>query len=406
MNRREFLVTSAATAATALSTRFAWADDLPKDVKITRAVSFELTLTRPKHIGKNAYRHDHGVTGYDRVVRFYTNAGVDGFATSWAGANDCAALLGKSPFDLFHPEQHKIVAPSQGRYTSPLWDLVGKLLDKPVYELLGGSVRDRVPAYDGAIYFTDLRPPYRSSWKEEFKREFDQSVAMGHRAFKIKIGRGSMWMLKKEGYERDVEVVQFIRDHVGPDITLMVDANDGYDLQTARKFILDTANCNLAFLEEIVRDDTVETFRELKEHLRSINSDTKIADGENKRKPEQMSEWVEHQVVDILQGDMNLYGYEDILAEAAMAKPHGAQIAPHNWGSLFGYYLQLHAGKAIENFYMAEQDPMTCPAVITDGFKLSDGRSTVSDAPGVGLKLDENALADLDICNVHFDLRA
>lgn len=401
LNRREFM---AGVAGATILPSLTWAaDDAPRDIKITRVVSFELELTRPKHIGKNAYRHDHGTKSYDRVVRFYTNAGLDGFGTSWAGANECAALLGKNPLMLFDPRQREIDAPTLGRYTTPLWDLVGKILNKPVYALLGGPVRERVPAYDGSIYFTDLRPPFLKNWRDEFRRELDASMKTGHRAFKIKVGRGKLWMLREAGMARDIEVVKLIREHVGPDIALMTDANDGYSIEEARQFVEATADCKLTFVEEMFQDESAENYRAFKDYIKSLGLETLVADGENIRRPEQMKEWIQAEAVDILQGDMNLYGFEDILKEAAMGRPHDIRIAPHNWGSLLGYYLQLQAGKAIPNFYMAEEDPLSTPAVNTGGYYLKDGASTVPDSPGIGLQLSEQALGE-HAC-VHFDLK-
>jgi L-alanine-DL-glutamate epimerase-like enolase superfamily enzyme len=400
IQRREFL---AGLAGTALLPAMTWAKQAPKDIKITRVVSFELELTRPKHIGKNAYRHDHGLHDVDRVVRIYTNAGIDGFGTCWSGANECAALLGKNPFDFFHADKRKVISPLE-RYTTPIWDLAGKILKKPVYELLGGAVREKVPAYDGSIYFTDLRPQFRNSWRDEFKRELDQSMAAGHRAFKIKIGRGNIWMRREKGYARDVEVCQHIRQHVGPDIMLAADANDGHTIQSARQFMADTADLKFAFVEEMFPQESAANYLAFKKYIRQLGLDTLIADGENKHGPKGMKEWVNAEAVDILQADMNLLGFEDILAEAAMAQPHGIQIAPHNWGSLFGYYLQLQVGKAVPNFYRAEEDPLSTPAVDTSAYKLSNGEATVPDMPGLGLKLIDEALPKA-AC-VHFDLKA
>lgn len=398
MNRRTFL---ASAAGALFASRMSWAKDAPRDITITRVVSYELELTRPKHIGKNAYRHDHGPKAYDRVVHFYTNAGIDGFGTCWSGANECAAFLGKSPFDFFDAASKKVSGPLV-RYTTPIWDLVGKILKKPVYELLGGSAGD-VPVYDGSIYFTDLRPPYLNNWRDEFKREIDLSHSLGHRAFKIKVGRGKLWMVMKDGDTRDVEVVRLLRKHIGPDELLMADANDGYDLERAKRFLAETAECDLAVIEEAFPESN-EQYLSLKAFMKDKGIKGLIADGENIRRPAEMQSWVEAKAVDILQGDMNLYGFEDILAEAAMAATSGAMIAPHNWGSLFGYYLQLQIGRAVPNFFRAEQDPVTCPAVITDGYKIANGRSTVPCAPGLGITINDKALAD--VACVHFDLKA
>lgn len=422
MRRREFLATSAAVAGAAAS-RFSWAAEAPRDIKITRVVSFELDLVRPKHIGKNSYRHDHGPKSVDRVVRFYTNAGIDGFGTSWSGANECAALLGKSPLDFFDRDARRVTGPL-ARYTTPVWDLVGKILNKPVWQLLQDpknprtpeprasasgqpvtpeTLPDTVPVYDGSIYFTDLRPEHLSDWRDEFKRELDYSMARGHRAFKIKIGRGRLWMLAEDGFQRDLEVVRLIRKHLGPDVLLGVDANDGYDLERTKRFVEQTADLNFAFVEEMFQED-VPKYLELKAFMRDRGIKALIADGENKRLPAEMKSWVDAKAVDILQGDMNLFGFEDILSEAAMAQPSGATVAPHNWGSLFGFYLQVQAGRAIPNFYRAEEDPLTSKAITTEGYRIRDGRISLPDAPGLGMNIVDAALPE--VACVHFDLKA
>ncbi len=410
MNRRDFLAAASAAAGAVGLARAAepgttpeWMKRVPADAKITRVTSFELEMTRPKHVGKNSYRHDHGPKAFERIVRFYTNTGVDGFGPCWSGANECAAFLGKSPLEFLDAGARAIRSPL-GRYTTPVWDLLGKLAGKPVYELLGGSAGD-VGVYDGSIYMIDLRPQFHAGgWESEFKRELDAGLAAGHRGFKVKIGRGKLWMLAEEGYRRDLEVLRMIRKHVGPEVLIGADANDGYNFERTRRFVQDTAELKLAFIEEMFQED-VEKYRRLKEEMNAAGVTSLVADGENKRLPQEMRTWVEApRAVDILQGDMNLFGFEDIISEAALAAPSGGLVAPHNWGSLLGYYLQLQVGRVVPNFYRAEQDPMSSPALVAEGYTIRNGRSSVPTAPGLGLRLVDAALADT-AC-VHFDLRA
>ena len=89
---------------------------------------------------------------------------------------------------------------------------------------------------------------------------------------------------------------------------------------------------------------------------------------------------------------MNHFGLDGILTEAAMAKPHGGQIAPHNWGSLVGFYMELHIGRAVSNFYRAEHDPLANDVIVADGYQIKDGVASVSVSPGFGLSIDEAAL--------------
>lgn len=220
---------------------------------------------------------------------------------------------------------------------------------------------------------------------------------------KIKVGRGRLWMRADEGLRRDVEVVRLFRRLIGNEVFLAADANDGYDPEQTRRFLAETADCRLGMIEEPF-PESVDEYVRLKEFLREQKLEMRIGDGENVRRPAEMKAWVDAKAVDVLQGDMNLFGFEDILAEASMAALGGASVAPHNWGSLLGYYLQLHVGRAIPNFFMAEQDPLSCKAVLAEGYEIKDGRSSVPAVPGLGLRLDEAALSD--VACVHFDLKA
>jgi L-alanine-DL-glutamate epimerase-like enolase superfamily enzyme len=107
--------------------------------------------------------------------------------------------------------------------------------------------------------------------------------------------------------------------------------------------------------------------------------------------------------IDIYQADMNRFGFEGILTEAAWAKEAGLQVAPHNWGSLIGYYMQLHVGRAVTNLYRAEHDPLATDVLVAEGYERKDGSSSVPAVPGFGLLIDEKKFADE--VKVRFDLK-
>jgi D-galactarolactone cycloisomerase len=284
----------------------------------------------------------------------------------------------------------------------PLWDLTGKLLGKPVYELLGGKGPQRVAVYDGSIYFADLLPQYAARWRDRFKEEIDLGLKRGHRAFKVKIGRGWKWMERAAGDERDVEVMELIRRHAGDEVILGVDANNGYDPAGTRRFLDRAGRFNLAFLEEMF-PETVEDCLELKGFLAGRGWKTLLADGETQGDLDVFKPFIEAKAIDVLQADMNRFGFEGIMTEAAWARPRGILVAPHNWGSLVGFYMQLHVGRAIPNFYRAENDPLQTDLLIGEGYEIRDGACSVPVAPGFGLKLDEEKFRDV---KVHFDLKA
>ena len=400
MNRRRFLATAGVLATAARLPRPAWADDFPPDVRITRVVGFDVTSRRSKVAGKNARLDVHGDSATDRMVRLFTSAGHEGLGNCRADEPALAALIGKSLAECFDPAAPR--ATVLGSATMPVWDLAGKALGKPAYELLGGRGPERVRVYDGSIYFADLLPEFAVRPLDRFKEEIDMSRAVGHRAVKIKIGRGAKWMDRQAGDRRDLDVVRTIREHAGPDMLLGVDANNGYDLAGAKRFLDEAGPLDVAFAEEMF-EETVDDCLAFKAFIHEQGFKTLLADGETQSELDVFKPFIERQAIDVLQGDMNHFGFEGILQEAEWARPQGIQVAPHNWGSLIGFYMQLHVGRAIDNLYMAEHDPLTSDVIVAEGYKIADGACSVPDAPGFGLAIDEEKFKSA--ATVRFDLR-
>lgn len=372
--------------------RLGWASNLPTDVTITRVVGFDLPTRRRKIVGKNSFRGVHGDRSSDPILRIFTNADVDGLGYCRV-SRDVARQLLETPVSDFFCRAEKLIRSPLGRQTMPLWDVAGKLLDRPVFELLGNHGMERVTVYDGSIYFSDLQPEYSSNWRDRFKHEVDESIASGHRAVKIKIGRGKKWMSRAEGNRRDREIIKLVREHVGEDFLIGIDANNGYDLTGAKELITDIAEHRIAFVEELF-DESVEECLEFKRFLGSEKLETLLADGETQHQVAAFQPFVDAGALDVLQGDMNSFGIEGVLAQATLAAAKGIRIAPHNWGSLVGFYHQLQVARGISNFYLAEYDPLVSDVLVADGFLIGNGTATVPDTPGVGLTLDEQRLAD------------
>src|SRR5262249_28451324 len=146
-------------------------------------------------------------------------------------------------------------------------------------------------------------------------------------------------------------------------------------------------DAKLMFVEEMF-PEVVEQCLELKRHMAGQGLKTLLADGETQSDLDIFKPFIAAKAIDILQADMNRFGMDGIIKEASMAKPQGVHVAPHNWGSLVGYYMQLHIGRAVTNLYRAENDPLSTDVLIADGYSIKDGFATVPDAPGFGLKLD------------------
>lgn len=398
MRRREFL--KAVAAGLMCRGHLARAGARANDIKITRIVGFDLVSERSKLAGKNSRLDVHGGRATDRMVRLYTNAGIEGIGNCRADEAALSQLLGRNPFDLYDAEGRTVAGPL-GTGTMPVWDVIGKTLKKPVYQLLGGAGPLRVPVYDGSIYFSDLLPEYADKPLDRFKEEIDMGLALGHRAFKVKIGRGAKWMPPDEGYARDAAVLRTIRQHGGPEILIGVDANNGYDPGKTQRLLRELPDYNFAFLEEMFPED-IEKCLALKRFISEHGWKTLIADGETQGNLDAYKPFIEARAIDVFQGDMNRFGFEGILTEAGWCKAQGLLVAPHNWGSLVGFYMQLHVGRAITNFYRAEHDPLSNDILIAEGYRIHDGCATIPEAPGFGLKIDEKNFAAK--ARVRFDL--
>jgi len=403
MKRRDFLKLSGTVCLlTPFSSCARPVIDLDPDIKITRIVGFALYSKRNKTAGKNAVKGVHGSSCRDLMIRIYTNAGVDGIGHCRTDANAARQMVGRSLSEIYDARRNRMSG-TLGAGTMALWDVAGKIAGKPVFELLGGKGGEKVGVYDGSIYFADLLPQYMDDWRDRFRQEIDMAMALGHRAFKVKIGRGHKWMPPEEGYARDKHVLEVIREHAGPEVVVGVDSNNGYTLDKAKQLLLDMPDYEFAFMEEMF-PETVEQCLEFKDFIKSHGFKTLVADGESGREVEFYEPFVNARAVDICQADMRQFGMDGIMAIAESCRDKGILIAPHNWGSLIGYYMQLQIGRAIGNFYRAEQDPVSTDVIVADGYTIENGYATVPDMPGFGLEVDEDKFASK--VHVRFDLKA
>ena len=391
LDRRQFIHRLALAGGAAMIMPFGCKESIPDDVIVERIIQFTFKGKRPKFVGKNSRIDDHTEFGRDKGILIFTNNGLTGIGTYWGDEASMKPFLGKSLLDWYNDTEKKFNLGAGNRGTMAFWDVLAQHYKKPLWQLLGESQRETVPLYDGTIYFQDLIPEYADNYMNQFKKEFDMGMEAGHTFFKMKVGRGGKWMEKEAGYQRDIEVLAACRDYLGPDIQIGVDANNGMDLDSAKQMLSDLPEFNFAFMEEMFPEE-VALDLELKNYIKENGWETLVADFESQKEVDAFLPFMEAGCVDVMQGDMNQFGIEGIMAEAAVGKPFGARVAPHNWGSMLGYYCQLHLGKVIENWYQAEQDALSLASITPVGFNLRDGFTTVSEEPGLGLKVDVEAL--------------
>ncbi|TDG00593.1 enolase C-terminal domain-like protein [Paenibacillus piri] len=355
--------------------------------KIERIEQVVMTGERRRLAGCNARLGVHGKAVSFPMVRI-TIGGQTGFGWSRISRDAAAGLVGASVQDIFSDEQW-----IRDRFLSiqfPLLDWLGHTAGKPVYELLTGVRYDSpllIPCYDTSLYFDDLHLQSEEDAVRLLQEEAMQGYNEGFRGFKIKVGRGAMHMELMEGTNRDIAIVNGIREAVGPECMIAIDANNGYNLGLTKYVLQQTASSNLTWLEEAFHEDR-EYYKNLKDWMAKHNLNVLIADGEGLAAGP-LVDWAEQGLIDMVQYDLKDYGLVQWLALGARLDERGIKSAPHNYGGFYGNFASCHLSPAIRGFMYVEWDEAWITGIDTTGYSVRNGRIQVSAAPGFGLQVDE-----------------
>ncbi len=352
-----------------------------------------LTGRRPRLAGYNARkRDDHGWEASVPLARITTADGSAGFGLSNLTRQQAELFLGSSLNDLVTVE--KGVAPRAFAIESPLWDLLGQRTGRPVYQILadraGRKVSEplRVPCYDTTLLIDDLHISTDDEGAALIASEARFGYENGHRAFKIKVGRGARHMPLEEGNRRDIAVVRAVRAAVGPDSAILIDANNGYTLNIAKHILSEIADCNIFWIEEAFHEDD-ELYEDLHAWISREGLSVFIADGEGSASPH-LLDYARRGIVDVVQYDIFSYGITKWLQTAPKLDAWNVRTAPHHYGRHLGNFVSGHLASAVENFVFVEWDELTTPGLDTSAYPVNDGYVSLPDAPGFGLKLDES----------------
>ena len=266
----------------------------------------------------------------------------------------------------------------------------------PVYRLIAPETSAtpgprRVPCYDTSLYIDDLHIDSHDDAAALIAAEAKDGWDRGHRAFKIKVGRGARHMPLDDGTVRDILVIRAVREATGPDARLMIDANNGYNLNIAKRVLHETADCAIYWVEEAFHEDAV-LYRDLKEWLAREGLPVLIADGEGDASPG-LLDWARDGLIDVVQYDIVSHGLSNWLATGRQLATWNVSAAPHHYGTLYGNYSACHLAPALANFQLAEWDEALALGLVADGYRIEDGAVVLPETPGFGLELDEETFA-------------
>jgi len=267
-----------------------------------------------------------------------------------------------------------------------LWDLLGKSAKQPVFRLLGGRTKPRIPVYASRLYSIEL---------SELAAEAKRYKKEGYKAMKLRFGWGPTD--GAAGMQQNVALVKTVRDSVGDGIDVMADAYMGWTLDYAKRMLPLLEPFSLRWLEEPVIPDDIQGYAELKSYAR-----IPIAGGEHEFTQYGFRDLLEARAVDYIQFDTNrVGGITQARKICALAESHSVPVIPHA-GQMHNYHVVM----ASLNSPMAEYFPIVDVEVgnelfwyIFDGEpKAKDGFVDLDDnLPGLGLTVNEKALTKFEV---------
>lgn len=257
-----------------------------------------------------------------------------------------------------------------------LWDLKGKIFGCPLYRLWGGN-RKRVPVYasGGWTSYSD----------EELVEEMKSVVAQGYRTIKFKVG-----VEGGEAPARDVVRVRKVREAVGDEIKILLDANNCWDAATAVQFANRVRDYQITFLEEPVFADDLYGLAKFKR-----GTDIPLATGEHEYTRFGVRDLLMHEAADVVQCDATRAGgFTEMLKIAGMTQAWNVKFAPHAMENI-----HIHLVSAVPNSLYLERLLMF--EEITGQIYLNapvpqDGFMEIPDLPGLGLQLNMDFIRERD----------
>lgn len=296
-------------------------------------------------------------------------------------------LTGKDPFNvkeiwhqLYFGRAHWIgragaTTMAQSAVDIALWDIIAKAAEKPLWQVLGGARSADIPIYNthaGWLNFTI----------DQLRDEGVKLLDEGYSALKMKVGLDDT----REDYRR----VSAFREAVGDDVTLMVDANQKWDLQQASLAADLLGEFNLSWLEEPMHPDDIRSHSILNQR-----TSIPIALGEHVYTTQAFRDYIEQQAVDVVQVDVcRVGGITPWMEVAAVANAFNLRVCPHA-GDLM--QVHQHMVKAIPNHWLLEVIPLWDEGPFVNQVRLKDGKCLTPEAPGASTDITSHAFEEFRI---------
>jgi L-alanine-DL-glutamate epimerase-like enolase superfamily enzyme len=337
------------------------------------------------------------------LVEVFTDAGIKGIggATQYGGPDVVKeylekvikpAITGKNPFDIEYLTCGvKVRGPMVGwaGVDAALWDIIGKVKNKPVYELLAIDhiPQTKIPVYAsaGEMYEGDI-------WPDNIIQEALKLKNRGFRAYKFR--PGTHWSVSGMTMSKYIDGVWKIREAVGPEFGLIQECNAQWNMQQAMQFIPEAEKMNLIWIEDPVErmgDQAYENYRKIREALKKV----KLSYGGDVMDNRfDYKEWIDRNAMDIVQPDAGVMGITEAWYVSRMAHLQRQLCAPHNWHDALLTAANASLAAGIPNLIMLESNQTYNP-LRTELFKEplvpKDGYLQLPDKPGFGVEMIDDA---------------
>jgi len=380
----------------------------------------QAVASAPQASSPSALRITEVKSGYVRgslFVKIYTNQGIWGCGeavdaiqgTSLMVQSFGQRLRNQNPLNVhrifeqirkggvFGGAQSGVFIAVLSAVETALWDLAGKALNVPVYQLLGGKFRDRIRVYvDTALYQAKLPTP------ELFAQSASAAAKAGYTAVKFDLDQGNdpnkydqfNWTAGPAEIQRMVDQMTAARQAVGPNVDICADMHARYDYPTGQQVAKRLEPLNLMWLEEPVPAENVDALK-----LIADSTSTPICAGENVYLAHGFRRMLEIGAVDIVMPDLQKAGG---LGEgqriANLANLYYVPFAPHMVASFLGAMAACHVCASVPNFMVLEwqtyfdTNPMYKDLVTYDGPLVEKGFIRVSEKPGIGVEINEEGM--------------
>ena len=300
---------------------------------------------------------------WHQIYRRFTTLGSRGFATTLSSGIDMA-----------------------------LWDIKGKMLNKPVYDLLGGAMRDKVPVYSHISPANDIKKCI-----EDAKRQ----ISLGYEALKLDPFSPEMQKshrryidgkISSAGANHAEDLMSELRSSLGNDIELMIDAHGNFDISTATTLCRRMEKFNLTWFEEPLQPESLEAHRQLRN-----NTDINLCIGERKFTRWDFAPYLQEGLVNYIMPDICWTGgISEFKRIAVLAETYYTPISPHDASGPINIIAGAHVLMNVPNIYRLEMNEHSLEqynSVITENLNINNGFIHLPDKPGLGIELDHDFIS-------------